>query len=187
MEADIKQATLISGFYRCQNCGSDVPSVSKVRRFRFCEGCYREVVEPTLPGVEITDQNSPVIEARMRYWERIRSIEARHPKSKAGNKPKKFAPPSIDPFWPFCRRCGAKTKERLFSSARSLFGRSRSAYCPMCEAKSGVEAVFKMASTIERDEEEWLDVLYKSHREAFDLGVLPDYWYELKIENQDTL
>jgi hypothetical protein len=49
-----------------------------------------------------------------------------------------------------------------------------------------VESVFEMAGSImpDRDDEDWLDLLYKSQGEAFEIGVLPDYWYELKYRGR---
>lgn len=34
------------------------------------------------------------------------------------------------------------------------------------------------------DDEDWLDQLHKVMPRAFELGVLPDYWYELKAHKE---
>ena len=45
-----------------------------------------------------------------------------------------------------------------------------------------VESTIRQADKIHSDwgDEEWLDLLYQSFPRAFELGVLPGYWYELK-------
>jgi hypothetical protein len=69
-----------------------------------------------------------------------------------------------------------------------VFGGPYAQYCPTCDAKRTIESMFKMAPRLMpgRDEEEWLDVLYRSHREMFDSGLLPDYWFELKFASADS-
>ena len=88
-------------------------------------------------------------------------------------------------YWPFCVECGAETKEYDHHlGIESLFGRRRHRLCPRCEAKEMVESLWRMHEKLVpgRDEEDWLDLLSHSHPEAFELGVLPGYWFEFKLQ-----
>lgn len=178
---------LFPGHYRCQNCGRDVDRVQKERRFWICDNCYREIVEPTAPDVVVKEYDSDERRARSRYWEWIGEMNGRYPVGRNWRPViKPYEPPDIGAFWPFCRSCGAEVAEYEFSTKRSLFGRHRATYCPTCEAKRTVESVIRMAPKIhpEFDDEDWLDLLWKSHREAFEIGVLPDYWFEMKRKTE---
>lgn len=90
---------------------------------------------------------------------------------------------TLDGLYPFCE-CGQERPEyehALPNAPRSLFGGPRAAYCPACEARYQVESYARMAGAIhpEWDHEDWLDRLYEMIPAAFELGVLPDYWFEL--------
>lgn len=178
------QVILIAGYYRCHNCGRDVAHVRKERRFWLCNDCWQEIVAPTAPGIAV-DYDSDERRARSRYWDWYSEMEQRYP-ARRNWRPaiKKYVAPDISAFWPYCRRCGAKTIEYEFSTKRSLLGGHRRAFCTVCDAKNGVESVIRMADGgivhPDWDDEDWLDLLWKSQREAFDLGVLPDYWFELR-------
>lgn len=45
------------------------------------------------------------------------------------------------------------------------------------------DAAVKMSENIHADwdDEEWLDHLIRAMPRAFELGVLPDYWFELRM------
>jgi hypothetical protein len=92
-----------------------------------------------------------------------------------------------DLYYPFCE-CGERRVEATYSSQTGLFGGPFLKYCPTCQAKTEVETVFRMSSSIhpDWDDEDWLNLLYKSHREAFDIGVLPDYWFDLDSRKLTT-
>jgi hypothetical protein len=183
METDLETASqlvLIAGCYRCDHCGRDVERTQKTRRFRLCDECWAQVV-PDFEGEAFTEEQRAAIG---RYWEWYWQIERRKP---ARYRPPKARPatPSLrlaDSLYPVCE-CGEQRAEFGHAAEeRGLFGGPFMQYCPVCQAKKDVEAIMRMAGAIhpDWDDEEWLDLLYKSHREAFALAVLPDYWYELR-------
>ena len=178
-----EQMTLISGFYRCQNCGRDVEGVFKTRRWWLCDECWLDIV-PSFDGLAETDEQRGQVEA---YWSWYGEMERRHPHRRSRSRylrysrrrAKSYSQRSTDSYYPFCE-CGQRRIESSVGEP-GLFGGPYLQYCPVCEARHSVESVFMMAGKImpDRDDEEWLDLMYQSHREAFELGVLPDYWYEL--------
>lgn len=74
---------------------------------------------------------------------------------------------------PYCPRCGCLVNAGEFSLSHE---------CPICNAKSMVEAAWMTRSGpfagID-DLEEQLDRLYRAFPEWFACGVMPDYWYDL--------
>lgn len=94
-------------------------------------------------------------------------------------------PYSTDAYYPLCE-CGRPRPEHDFKGARDvrgLFGGPFKTYCEVCQAKREVESLLRLDISVihpDWDDEAWLDALYKTMRPAFDLGVLPDYWYELR-------
>lgn len=92
-------------------------------------------------------------------------------------------------YWPLCA-CGAQ-REELRSShlPPGLFGGPFTSKCKVCEAKARVESFARLGLHLihpEWDDEDWLDALQKTIPEAFELGLLPDYWFELKAKNLST-
>ena len=182
MAVEAEQLTLpgISLCYRCHNCGRDVGSVKRTRRFRLCAECWREIVPDYTADAA---HGSPEQAAIRRYWEWYRKMEQRFPLPRNWRPAiKKYQPPDLGAFWPFCRECGAETQEYDFSLSRSLFGGHRATLCPLCDARKQVEAAFRLAGKAhpDWDDESWLDLLWQSNQEAFELGVLPDYWFVLR-------
>ena len=177
-----RQIELLSGFYRCQNCGRDVDHVRRVRRWFLCDECYQKIVEPTRPGYggRLTEE---LYQARDAFWRWCGEMERKHPVRRSWRKqPISQLERSADAYYPFCE-CGLARRESQIGDP-GIFGGPYLKYCPICEAKRAVESVFRMAGKImpDRDDEDWLDLMFESHPEAFELGILPDYWYELKLK-----
>lgn len=76
---------------------------------------------------------------------------------------------------PFCERCGAAHDHRY-----NKVGGFKP-QCHHCNAKTSVETFWRMRAIFAgQDDETILDSIEKSHPHLFTLGVLPDYWFELK-------
>lgn len=176
---------LIPGFYRCHNCGRDVERVHRVRRWWLCDECQAAIVEPTRPGESARlSPGDELWRAREAYWQWVEGMERRYPSRVShGLRPAPPAPAlSSDSYYPYCE-CGAE--RRVMSIGRpGLFGGPFAPLCPDCEARHTVEHLYRAAPRLApgRDEEEWLDLLLKSHPELFEMGLLPDYWFQLKLE-----
>lgn len=77
---------------------------------------------------------------------------------------------------PLCRRCGSIHDNRYKHTAGFMD------YCRECEGKVSVENFFRNKGIFGNDDDETiLDRIQKSHQWVFDIGVLPDYWYALKV------
>lgn len=54
-------------------------------------------------------------------------------------------------------------------------------YCKPCSMKRSVQALYRHRGIFGSDDDEAiLDRMFISHKELFEAGVLPDYWYELQ-------
>lgn len=76
---------------------------------------------------------------------------------------------------PACRRCGTPVAMRL-STYPDL--------CHRCEAEDRVDALWRMRNLWRQrygDVEDMLDGFYQVFPELFELGVMPDRWFELAI------
>lgn len=186
------QPNLIDGFYRCHNCGHDVERVLKTRRFRLCLACYAAIVEPTNPGKNGSLADGSLTEeeygARAAFWQWYSQMEKRYPIGRNWSKKGVLSLPLAyagRDYYPFCA-CGNRKREMtLFAGGiTGLFGGPFMDKCPICEAKATVESMFVMREAIfrDKDEEEILDQLLKTFPEIFKLRVLPDYWFELRLD-----
>lgn len=80
---------------------------------------------------------------------------------------------------PYCERCGS-VHDRRYEFGDQDYMR----YCQRCEDELHVETLFRMPGIFgDADDEEILDRLYKAFPGAFERGVLPDYWYKMKLED----
>lgn len=177
----LAQQELIKGFYRCQNCECDVDRVRKIRRWRLCDKCWGKIVPDS--GFERPPQSEEERTQIGRFWGWYWEMERRYPPNRSyGRRQNGNLVHSTDSYYPFCE-CGKRRRISPFGEP-GLFGGPYLQYCSICEAKRSVESVFALAGKImpDRDDEEWLDLLYKSHSKAFELGVLPSYWFELKLQ-----
>ena len=179
------QPALISGFYRCDDCGRLCDRLRKTARFRLCDVCWERVV-PVIPdGMKVTD-GSPEQAAVMRWAEWREGIERRVPPRRSPGHAARLRPLGVgsltaDEFYPGCA-CGGRRRERPYGRRRGLFGGPFFDLCSVCEAKRSVEGHVGATSWLhpEWDDEEWLDLLWRVMPEAFELGVLPGYWFELR-------
>lgn len=177
----IRQPALITGLYRCDNCARDVDAVVKERRFRLCPDCWTEIVEPIAPG-KSGDLTEAEYRARDAYWKWYYEMERLRPTTQ--NYKKGTAPAlaySAEDLYPYCE-CGRQRRVMMLGTP-GLFGGPFGQYCEACEARREVESIFRMAPAIwpGRDEEDILDLLQRANPKAFELGVLPDYWFELRL------
>lgn len=170
--------SLLSGYYHCQYCGATVDHVRRERRWWLCDACYAAIV----PDFEVV--TTEVERNRNRQYIAWREVmERRYPAVYSPPRSHVAAQmPSIDEVWPYCE-CGAEREEsRMGGQDISLFGRRRQQYCPVCEAKRQIESVYNMMLHLhdDWDDEDWLDYLERYYSRAFEVGVLPDYWFKLK-------
>ena len=79
---------------------------------------------------------------------------------------------------PYCERCGC-AHDRAYEM---LPGRvDYWTKCQRCADEEAVESFWNMLGIFGGDDDEAiLDRIYKSHKELFDRGVMPDYWFKLK-------
>lgn len=183
-----EQLTLFADRFRCDDCGGLVERLRKTRRFRLCDACYERVVPVFAPDERI-QAGSPEWEANRRYWEWYDEMEQRVPRrvepGHAARARKPAAPQRTpDELYPLCD-CGrpreVNTIGRMMGRG-GLFGGPFHRECAVCEARGQVEGVVDFMSGIhpEWDDEDWLDHLWRVFPKAFEVGVLPDYWYELR-------
>ena len=167
------QLTLVTGYYRCQNCGRDVSHTVRVRRFRLCDECHQLLVPD--PGASTKRVEE--------YWRWIFEMEQKYPVKRSWAVAERVSElRAADAYYPFCE-CGRR-RCLLGIGEAGVFGGPYGKWCPVCAVKQTVAAAFRIAQRVEcdRDDEDWLDVLWKSHHDAFEIGVLPDYWFELKLK-----
>lgn len=182
------QLSLIAGVFRCDDCGALVERLHRTRRFRLCDACYERVV-PVLPEDGRIVHGSPVHEAIRRYWEWFEEMEKRVPRRREpGHNAKTRRPGAMestsDRYYPLCA-CGRPREPLAFGGPgcqRGLFGGPFAHECPVCEARHSVESHYRGASSLhpDWDDETWLDLLYRVMPRAFELGVLPGYWFALR-------
>lgn len=176
------QLVLIAGYYRCQACGRDVSGVRKTRRFWLCDECWAALVAPAYEAEADWQDQGEQWQAMGTFWSWYTDMERRYPlplhSVNRRAKPERLRVP--DDYYPLCE-CGRPRQVTPFGKP-GLFGGPFGRYCDVCDARKSVESIVAMADKIApaRDDEEWLDLLWKSHRAAFDAGGLPDYWYELR-------
>lgn len=188
-DTSAEQPFLISGFYRCDDCGALGERLRKTRRFRLCDGCYERIV-PAVDTIDARQIGSPAHQAITRYWEWFAEMDKRVPRRsepgyKAQVRQPLGRPRAADDFYPLCE-CGrprASYAPMLRDEVPSgLFGGPFARECPACEARRQVEQYVKSSAWLhpEWDDEEWLDLLWRVYPKAFEAGVLPDYWFELR-------
>lgn len=114
-------------------------------------------------------------------------MERRVP-SRRWSAPSKGQSPTLhrptDEYYPLCE-CSERKQVVTFARPNTLiglFGGPFMGECATCRMKREVESHVRAASWLhtEWDDEEWLDLLFKVMPKAFDEGMLPDYWYELR-------
>ncbi len=169
----------------CHNCRQFVATVYRARRFRLCPDCWRAIVPA---WAQFRNAETPQERAQVAgYFEWYETMNQQYPARgrgrsgiRAAQKPR---PIHTDNYWPLCE-CGREREELclMSSGAVSLFGGSRMHLCPHCEARRAIDSIAGMADKLhpDWDDEAWLDLLYRSHRRAFDLGILPDYWFDIR-------
>lgn len=182
------QPPLITGYSRCDDCGQLVEHLRRTRRFRLCDACYERIV-PAVDTIDAKQIGSPAHKAITRYWEWYAAMDKRVPRrSEPGYKAQTRRPlapnRTTDELYPLCD-CGRPREVSAIARATSpggLFGGPFVRECPVCEARGQVERVLASTSWLhpEWDDETWLDHLWRVFPEAFEVGVLPDYWFELR-------
>jgi hypothetical protein len=198
---DMSQLDLIAGFYFCHNCRRHVEHTRRVRRFRLCDDCWaaimpdweqevvvkRGVVRPAAWYVKTKEQ----LQKSESYWGWVEKMEKQYPVPSRRSRTALYFSYldhrndafDTDVYWPLCA-CGGQRQPLSFSRLPpGLFGGPFTSKCSVCEAKSRVESMAGMGLHLihpKWDDEDWLDALQKTIPEAFELGILPGYWFELR-------
>lgn len=178
------QMRFFDQLYRCQDCGQEVASLRKIHRFRICDACWQSLSLDEILDVRIARNDRERLQIAGRFWGWYHRMEQRWTRPRPQvHRPR--PPRQVDEFLPYCERCGADTPEYAFDDRRSLFGGPRHRLCPECEAIAASELIYRMAGTLhpDWDDEDWLDLLYRSHPAAFEIGVLPGRWFEIKLRS----
>lgn len=182
-----RQLVLVAGYYRCQNCGRDVDRLNRERRFRICDQCYAAIVTPARPGERLRPEYGDELwQAREHYWQWMERMERRYPTAPGRHQSAVPVPRTLDSYYPWCE-CGRprQSMAMVLSNGHQpgLWGGPFHVLCADCEGRLTVRNLYKMAPRLVpgRDEEEWLDLLLRTHPELFTAGILPDYWFELKL------
>ena len=182
----VEQLALLNGYYRCHNCGRDVDRVHRVRRWRLCDECYAAIVEPSRPGETPRDlvPGDELWQAREQYWQLIESMERRYPSPAGRHRLPQQQQRTADSYYPWCECGQLRPALRLSAGQPGLWGGPFMQHCPTCEGRETVRYLYQSAPRLMpgRDDEEWLDLLLTSHPELFASGILPDYWFELKVQ-----
>jgi hypothetical protein len=119
----------------------------------------RPVVKFNLSGLQV---KNPVRRSKLATYQRW---------ARAGQKPRQMR-------WPVCDRCGG-VHDRYYEMLPGE-GDYRT-HCQRCDDELAVEALWRHRGIFGGDDpESILDRLYRSQRELFERGVLPDYWYKLR-------
>lgn len=204
------QALLISDHYRCHNCGHDVDHTRRTRRFYLCDDCWAaimpdwEQIEVRKGQRRDAAWYSETAEQRAKiaaYWEWYGKMEERYPAlgdrffhdphwrakqyaswGRGAKRERVSVPLLADDYYPLCQ-CGNRREELAFGSfPPGLFGGPFRSLCPVCDARKSVAVLVDMADKLHPgwDDEDWLDALSRSHPRLFELGVLPDAWFEVR-------
>ena len=111
------------------------------------------------------------------YWER--QLTATHQWVAVGKATQELSR-TIQLQIPLCERCGCSHNRRYEHGYTNFM-----LYCQKCDDELSVEAFFNHKGIFgDDDDEQILDRIYRSHREVFERGVLPTYWYELKQKKE---
>lgn len=79
--------------------------------------------------------------------------------------------------FPICDRCGCVHDHRYEHFAGTQ------AYCQECDDKNTVESFWRLQGIFDGDDDEAvMDRLHRVYPDLFVRGVLPDYWYQLRIQ-----
>lgn len=85
---------------------------------------------------------------------------------------------------PYCDRCGC-AHNRSYEMLHGVVNYWTK--CQRCTDEESVEALWRHRGIFGADDvESILDRLYKSHQDLFERGVLPDYWFVLRMKNEQT-
>ena len=77
---------------------------------------------------------------------------------------------------PVCERCGKAHDNWIIGDYSS--------YCQRCNDELSAESLYGMRKIFGDDDiETILDRVYRSHKELFERGVLPDYWFKLMLND----
>lgn len=180
MPDDALQLQLFAGRLSCQACGGLVDELHRVRRFRICAGCLERVTPSADPhAAEYVQQNAA-------FWDWFIEMSLRYPTPYRAPTRLQLLTVAAGAFVPTCD-CGDERPESRPSPGqpRSLWGLPRQPRCVRCEGRLVVESFARTADELapDRDDEEWLDLLYQAYRQLFDIGLLPDYWFVLRRQS----
>jgi hypothetical protein len=171
-------ALFVNCYARCDSCGHDVQHLNRVRRFRVCDACLH-AYSPTFDGyAENAEQRAEV----SRYWGWYSAMERRLPSRLPIYRPRvSHLRRSLSEFIPECPVCGRVRSESaiVITSEMSIFGRPRQ--CDYCWQRGLITSAHRLMSLShpDWDDEDALDWLYQHYPQAFTMGILPSYWYEL--------
>lgn len=189
------QLALIAGLHRCDNCERTVERVRSERGYWLCDACFAAIVPAEGIDLEAGQRRDADWHAATQgerekiaaYFRWRRSMEQRKPLPvQAAVRPQPAVDAGGDEDWPLCA-CGQLREPMRWvppgRKSAGLFGGPYRQHCKVCEIKLRVQAHHDMLRggvNHEWDDEQWLDSLEQIMPAAFELGVLPDYWFRLR-------
>lgn len=197
----MNQIALLPGYYFCHNCQRTVDHTRRVRRFRLCDECWAKIMPDWEQEVVVKGgvtrpaawyvKTKEQLQKSEEYWGWVETMENLYPTpprrsrtalyfSYLDHRSDAF---DVDVYWPLCACGGQREVLRVSHLPLGLFGGPFTSKCKVCEAKARVESMAGMGLKLihpDWDDEDWLDALQKTIPEAFALGILPDYWFELR-------
>ncbi len=179
---------LIAGYFHCDGCGrTDAERIIRYHGRRLCAPCVERIVPSADPlrggdGQARTDAERAEVAA---FWGWLHTSQSARPARYS--PPRRAGEPArpADECYPLCD-CGRPREAARFSRrAGGLFGGPFLKECVICRMRREVSQTVESTAWLhpEWDDEEWLDLLYKVMPAAFELRVLPDYWYDLRRES----
>ena len=162
-------------YARCQNCGRGVDKLYRVRRFRVCAECYAQIVPP-FERAETPEQVGRMAE----FWDWYGDMDKRYPTKLPLFHRRVMPARSVVEFMPECPVCGRVRDEFAPAQDLSLWGKPRQ--CAYCAMRGQMSSAFRLLFLTHPtwDDEDALDWLYQHYPQAFQLGILPDYWFEMR-------
>jgi hypothetical protein len=115
------------------------------------------------------------------FWDWYGAMEKQYPTPIPVYRPRQTQlQRNVAEFVPECPVCGRVRDEFAPAQDISLWGKPRQ--CQYCAMRGQMRSAFRLMflSHPTWDDEDALDWLYQHYPQAFQLGILPNYWFEMR-------